>query len=63
MNNNESTSSHNMISPLPFSTMTNGIDLSSDNLFPTLSHVNNDDDTTMDTLPPLVPMEEQNVHM
>ncbi len=66
MNSSEPTSSHNVTSPLPFSTMTNGIDLSSNNLFPSLSHVNNDVNAAMDALPPNVSIEEQNsvaVHM
>ena len=58
MNNSESGSSRDVESPLPFSTITNGIDLNSSNLFPTLSHVNDDVNTVMDTSPANVPAEE-----
>ena len=61
MNNNEATARVNVVSPLPFSTMTNGIDLGSNNLFPSLSHVNNDVHTGMDTFPTSVCDQEQNL--
>ncbi|XP_028402042.1 transforming growth factor beta regulator 1-like isoform X2 [Dendronephthya gigantea] len=64
--NSGPSSSHNVTPPLPFLSMSNGEDLGSNNLFPSLSHVNNDVSNTMDTLPVIASSEEQNsspVHM